>query len=380
MRFLHIADLHIGKVLHKHSLLADQKQVLQQIVCIAETEKADAVLIAGDIYQRNTPSPEAMTVFSDFLAALSQKQIPVYIISGNHDSAARVSYLSEIAEAAGIHIAGTEPGKVYQYLLHDAYGDLTLHLLPHCTPLQIRSAFPAHAEEIRTYEDAVRFVLALNPPQGDGRHVLVCHQFLTGAQTCESEELAIGGMDNIPASVFDAYDYVALGHLHGAQQVSRPTVRYAGSPLRYSFSEITQKKSVTLAEIREKGDIEITAIPLEQPHGMQELTGDLETLLQHPRTDDYVRIVLTDEEPPADAARRLRGVFPNLLQMTVQNSKTRADRVVDAEENGAGEQLDMLALLREFYAFQNAGAEPSAAQTDIAKAIFEKMDREVGAS
>ena len=223
-------------------------------------------------------------------------------------------------------------------------------------------------------------MLALNPPQGDGRHVLVCHQFLTGAQTCESEELAIGGMDNIPASVFDAYDYVALGHLHGAQQVSRPTVRYAGSPLRYSFSEITQKKSVSLAEIREKGDIEITAIPLEQPHGMQELTGDLETLLQHPRTDDYVRIVLTDEEPPADAARRLRSVFPNLLQMTVQNSKTRADRVVDAEENGAGEQLDMLALLREFYAFQNAGAEPSAAQTDIAKAIFEKMDREVGAS
>ena len=377
MRFLHLADLHIGKVLHRHSMMPDQRHILQQILQIADEQQVDAVLIAGDIYQRNTPSPEAMTVFSDFLADLAEKQLPCYLISGNHDSAERVAYLSALAEQSGIHIAGAESGRIYSYQTEDEYGTLTVHLLPYCTPADVRAKYPEQAAEIRSYEDAVRAVLARYPVSGEGRHVLVCHQFLTGAVTCDSEELAIGGLDNISASLFDAYDYVALGHLHGPQHVSRETVRYAGSPLKYSFSELHQKKAVTIVDIREKGNITVTAIPLSPLHGMQEIPGKLESLLQHEPTDDYVHVLLLDEEPPADAVRQLRTVFPNLLQMTVQNSKFREDRTVTADS--MPEHTDFLRLFRDFYAFQNAGAEPNERQQQIIEKLLAQIDREVTA-
>lgn len=378
MRFLHLADLHIGKVLHQHSLLPDQIVMLGRILTIADEQQVDAVLIAGDIYQRNTPSPAAMTAFSDFLAALTARQLPCYLIAGNHDSPERVAYLSALAARSGIYIAGAEPGTVYDYPLTDAYGDLTVHLLPYCTPLLVRQKYPEEAEQIRTYEDALRTVLQKHPVSGGGRHVMVCHQFLTGAVTCDSEELAIGGLDNISASLFDGYDYVALGHLHGPQQVSRDTIRYAGSPLKYSFSEVHQHKSATVVELREKGDISVTAVPLQPVHDMQELTGSLERLLQHERTEDYVHILLTDEEPPADAGRQLRTVFPNLLQLTVQNSKMRADCSVDADSKpGTPDRAGFLTLFSEFYAFQNAGAVPNDRQQAIVSGLLEQIDREV---
>ena len=375
MRFLHLADLHIGKVLHQHSLLPDQIDILQQILAVADEQKADAVLIAGDIYQRNTPQPAAMTVFSDFLAALSERHLPCFLISGNHDSPERVAYLSALAERSGIYIAGAEAGVICDYPMQDEFGDLTVHLLSYCTPLSVRQKYPEEAENIRSYEDALRTVLQKHPVSGTGRHIMVCHQFLTGAVTCESEELAIGGLDNISAELFDDYDYVALGHLHGPQRVMRDTVRYAGSPLKYSFSELHHHKSVTIADIREKGNVQIETYPLTPLHGMQELTGDLRTLLQHDKTEDYVHILLTDEEPPADANRQLRTVFPNLLQLTVQNSKMRADRSVDADSTP--EQSDFLALFSEFYAFQNAGAVPNDRQQAIVSGLLEQIGREV---
>lgn len=375
MRFLHLADLHIGKVLHQHSLLPDQIDILQQILAIADEQKVDAVLIAGDIYQRNTPQPAAMTVFSDFLAALSERHLPCFLISGNHDSPERVAYLSALAERSGIYIAGAEAGVICDYPMQDEFGDLTVHLLSYCTPLSVRQKYPEEAENIRSYEDALRTVLQKHSVSGTGRHIMVCHQFLTGAVTCESEELAIGGLDNISAELFDDYDYVALGHLHGPQRVMRDTVRYAGSPLKYSFSELHQHKSVTIADIREKGNVQIETYPLTPLHGMQELTGDLRTLLQHDKTEDYVHILLTDEEPPADANRQLRTVFPNLLQLTVQNSKMRADRSVDA--GSTPEQSDFLTLFSEFYAFQNAGAVPNDRQQAIVSGLLEQIDGEV---
>lgn len=375
MRFLHLADLHIGKVLHQHSLLPDQIDILQQILAVADEQKADAVLIAGDIYQRNTPQPAAMTVFSDFLAALSERHLPCFLISGNHDSPERVAYLSALAERSGIYIAGAEAGVICDYPMQDEFGDLTVHLLSYCTPLSVRQKYPEEAENIRSYEDALRTVLQKHPVSGTGRHIMVCHQFLTGAVTCESEELAIGGLDNISAELFDDYDYVALGHLHGPQRVMRDTVRYAGSPLKYSFSELHHHKSVTIADIREKGNVQIETYPLTPLHGMQELTGDLRTLLQHDKTEDYVHILLTDEEPPADANRQLRTVFPNLLQLTVQNSKMRADRSVDADSTP--EQSDFLALFSEFYAFQNAGAVPNDRQQAIVSGLLEQIGGEV---
>ena len=374
MRFLHLADLHIGKVLHKHSLMQDQAIILKQILQIAVEKKVDAVLIAGDVYQRINPAPEAMTLFSDFLASLSEMHLPCYLIAGNHDNAERIAYLSQLAARSDIHIAGAERARIYSYPLEDAYGKITLHLLPFLAPPDARIAFPDEAESIVTYEDAVRTVLAHFPVSGGGRHVIVAHQLMTGAEICESEELAVGGQDNISASLFDAYDYAALGHLHGPQKVIRETIRYAGSPLRYSFSELTQKKSVTVVELREKGNVQIELVPLEQPHGMQEITGTLESLRQREQTDDYIHAIVTDDEPPADAVRQLRSVFRNLLQVTFRSSKYREDRNV---ETGADpDALDFRSLLNRFYAFQNNGQEPNADQMKIVEKLMEQLDRE----
>ena len=376
MRFLHIADLHIGKMLHQYSMLPDQRLILSQIREIAVREQVGAVLIAGDVYQRNNPSAEAMTVFSEFLSALVREHIPCYIISGNHDSAARVAYLSELAEPAGVHIAGAEPAQIYSFPTEDAYGALTIHLLSYCTPLTARQRFPD--ENIRSYEDAVRTVLSAYPPEGAGRHVLVVHQFLTGAATCDSEELAIGGLDNISASLFDQYDYVALGHLHGPQHVMRETVRYAGSPLKYSFSEAAQHKSVTVVDVREKGDVSVKTVPLTLPHEMRVLTGTFDELSAMKPSDDLIRVILTDELPPQDAARILRGIFPNLLQFSIQNSKTRAERTVDAADMPM--QTDFLTLLHAFYAFQNQGAVLNEKQQQIVSELLSRLDGEAGAS
>ncbi|MBR3448869.1 MAG: exonuclease SbcCD subunit D [Oscillospiraceae bacterium] len=378
MRFLHLADLHLGKTLHKQNLLADQRFILQQILETARTREIDAVLIAGDVYQRNAPSADAMTLFSDFLAALADMQLPVYVISGNHDSAERVAYLSEIAAHSGIRIAGADSAAVYSYPAEDAYGSLTVHLMPFTAPLQVRQKYPDEADGIRSYDDAIRVLLSHYPlPDDGGRHIMVAHQFLTGGAVCESEELAIGGLDNISAALFDGYDYVALGHLHGPQYVSRPEIRYAGSPLKYSFSEVHQHKSVTIADIREKGNVTIETVSLTPLHEMQELTGTLDALMQHEPTEDYLHVILTDDNPPSDAVRMLRTVFPNLLQMTVQNTRMRADYV--PEEQTLPQRTDFAALLTDFYAAQNQGAEPTEQQMQIVRDLLEQLDREAGA-
>lgn len=376
MRFLHLADLHLGKALHNHSMLPDQKDILAQIVRIAQEQSPDAVLIAGDIYQRSTPSPEAMTLFSDFLYELVALKLPVYLISGNHDSAERISYLSGLAAVSGVYIAGAESAAVTEFTAEDAFGKIHIHLLPYCTPLSARKRYPEEAEQIKTYEDAIKAVLRHHPiEQPDERYVIVAHQYLTGAQICDSEELAIGGMDNVPVSLFDGYDYVALGHLHGPQRVSRDTVRYAGSPLRYSFSELRQNKSVTVVDLLEKGNVQITAVSLTPLHGMQEITGEFDALMKYAQTEDYVHITLTDECPPPDAVRRLRSVFRNLLQLTVQNGKQRSDRAA-LFEGALPEESDFLTLLRSFYAEQNDGTPMSEGVLHIAKRLLEEMNRE----
>lgn len=377
MRFLHLADLHIGKVLHKHNLIDDQKYILQQILEIAKTHDIDAVLIAGDVYQRSSPAPEAMTVFADFVTALADMQLPVFIIAGNHDSAERVAYLSALAERSGVHIASADAGIISAYQLQDDYGSLTVHMMNFTSPIQARLHFKGFEDEIQTYEDAVRMVLSTHPMTLSGRHVLIAHQYLTGAEISESDELAIGGQDNISAALFNAFDYAALGHLHGAQWVSRPEVRYAGSPLPYSFSEaVRQKKSVTIADVREKGHVEIETVPLKPLHNMRELTGTFAEMIAQEPSDDYVHVTLTDETPPADAVRQLRSVFRNLMLMTVHNSHMREDRTVEAEAMPA--QSDFLTMLTDFYRFQNNQAEMSESQMKIVRKLMEQLDGKAG--
>lgn len=373
MKFLHIADLHIGKMLHKFSMLDDQRKMLAELREIAHTEQVDAVLIAGDVYQRNTPAPEAMTAFSDFLAGLVEDKLPVYLISGNHDSAERVAYLSEIARISGVYIAPPDCTQVTSYPLQDAFGELEIHLLPFCTPMEVRRRYPD--SNIETYQDAVGEVLRHHRVDTQKRNILVCHQFLVGASVCDSEELAIGGLDAVSSDLFAQYDYVALGHLHGPQQVGRETVRYAGSPLKYSFSERTQKKSATIVDIQEKGHIIVKTVPIHQPHEMTELRGTFDELMQEPSRMDFTSIVLTDEFPPPDALRRLRTIFPNLLVLRIENSKMSEERLIDVEER---QQQDMMTLLRDFYAMQNQGAGLTETQEKLAISIFEKMDAEGG--
>lgn len=376
MRFLHIADLHIGKVLHKHSLLEDQKLILEQIVQIAVDQKVDAVLIAGDVYQRSAPSAEAMTVFSNFVSALVQLKLPCYIISGNHDSAERVAYFAPLAKMSGVFISGAETAEIYTHSVYDAFGEIVLHMLPFTSPLAVREKYPELAGEINSYDAALRTVLANHPVDPSKRNIMIAHQFLTGAQTCDSEELAIGGLDNISASLFDDYDYVALGHLHGPQQVSRPTIRYAGSPLKYSFSELTQKKSVTIAELQEKGSVSVMTVPLRPAHEMNALTGSFAELMGRPKCDDYMQLTVTDDEPPAEAVRQLRTVYTNLMHTVFKSAKFREDRNIEAE--GLPEQTAFSELLCEFYAFQNQGVRPSDAQMEIVNSLLARLDTEVG--
>ena len=378
MKLLHLADIHIGKILHKHSMLEDQAIILEQILKIAESERPDAVLITGDLYQRSNPSPEAMSLCSSFLTSLSELGLPCYLISGNHDSAERLQYFSAFSERCGIHIAGGKPGEITEYRQDDEYGTVHFHLLPYLTPLRLRQGGIENLPEICSYEDAVRTALDAHPPLPESdRHVLVCHQFLTGAACCDSEELSVGGMDNIPVSLFDRYDYAALGHLHGPQYVGRETVRYAGSPLKYSFSEINQKKSVTVVELKEKGNVQIRLIPLQAPHEMRMIKGELDELMQLPVSEDYVQVQLTDILPPPDAVRQLRSVFPNLLLLTVENGKQQDDRFVETVT--LPEQSDFMSLLQEFYASQNGGNSMTDAQNKLILQLTQKLDQEVNA-
>ncbi len=377
MRFLHLADLHLGKILHKQNLLEDQAYILQEILRIADERQIDAVLIAGDVYQRNVPSAEAMTLFSNFITEFTRRKRPCYIISGNHDSAERIAYLSPLAELSQVYISGADTANIYQFSCKDEYGDIVLHLMPFTTPMQMRAAAPESADEIQNYNDAVRILMQKFPIDKSKRNIMLAHQFLTGAQVCDSEELAIGGLDNVSTALFDDYDYVALGHLHGPQQVTRPQIRYAGSPLAYSFSEVHQHKSVTIVDLREKGNVTIEAVPLNPLRKMQVLSGSFAELMQMPRCEDYVQLTVTDSVPPVNAARALRTVFPNCLQTLFSQN---ADAPESFHTNQTMPQTsDFLTMLQEFYAAQHDGAALSDTQTQIVRTLLDELNQKEGA-
>ena len=370
MKFLHCSDLHLGKRLNQFDLLEDQIAVLQQILEIARREQVQAVLIAGDIYDKPSPPAQAMSAFAEFVGQLCAADIRVYLISGNHDSPERVSYLAPLIRSCGVYVSDRFTGQLQTFQLEDEYGPLQLHLLPFVKPVLVRRFY--REQELETYEDAVRAVLEHSQIDWNQRNVLLCHQFLTGANTCDSEELAIGGLDQIPVTVFDGFDYVALGHLHGPQQVGRPAVRYSGSPLKYSFSEVSHKKSVTLVELQQKGTLQIHTVPLQQVHEMREVRGTLEQLLAMPYSEDYIRATMTDETPRPDARALLLTVFPNLMRFAVENSRTSEE--VSVRQLQAVEQKSPLELFRDFYAYQNNEQPPDAQRMQIIQTLLEELE------
>lgn len=369
MKFLHLSDLHIGRRLNEYSLLDDQKIVLNQAVETAVKNKCEAVLIAGDVYDKSTPSAEAMSVFNDFITALAENKISAYIISGNHDSYERLSYFSELIAVSGIHTAPKFTGKLFSYDINE---NITIHLLPFIKPANVRPFYPDL--KIIDYNDAVKAVIENSEINYERINIIVGHQFITGAQICNSEQFAVGGLDNIDFRLFDDFDYAAMGHIHRPQSCGRKEIRYAGSILKYSISEHLHKKSFTIVDVKAKENINIEEIPIELPHDVKVVKGEYEEILYMDYCEDYVHIILTDENPYPDSRVTLRTVFPNMIKFTVENSKNgiETDYDVNPEEIfGEKSNVDMFC---EFYAIQNNNAKPNKEQMKIIESIFEEVE------
>ncbi len=350
MKLLHISDLHLGKWLYNFSLLEDQVYILNQILQIAEDERPDALLISGDVYDKSVPSAEAVQLFDDFLSKLARRQLTTLIISGNHDSAERLAFGNRLMEHAGIHISPVYDGRVKTVTLTDRHGEVRFHLLPFLKPIHVRRFFPD--AEIGSYTDAMRTVVEHMEIDPEVRNVLLTHQFVTGATTCESEERVVGGTDNVDGSVFDALDYVALGHIHGQQNVGSSRIRYCGTPLKYSVSEENHHKSVTVVKLEEKGNLDISVIPLYPKRDLRTVKGKFEDLLKSEnRSEDYIHVVLTDEDEVHEAMGQLRVIYPRLLPLEYDNTRTRTNQVVEDLKNA--ENKTPLEVLEELYEQQN---------------------------
>lgn len=374
MKLIHLSDLHIGKRVNEFSMLEDQRHILWEIIRIIDSERPDGVIIAGDVYDKPVPSAEAVALLDEFLYSLSGRGIEVFVISGNHDSPERLAFGGRIMEHSGVHLAPVYNGNVRPVTLTDRYGDLKFYLLPFVKPAHVRRFFPER--EIVSYTDAVSAAVEAMEIDTSCRNVLVTHQFVTGAVRCESEEISVGGADNVDAAVFDVFDYVALGHIHGPQQVGRPTLRYCGTPLKYSFSEAGQKKSLTVVELREKGLVEARTVPLAPLRDMAELRGTYERMYSrdfYEGTDyrnSYIHITLTDEDDIPDAVSKLRIIYPFLMKVDYDNSRTRAGILTGEAEDV--ERKSPLELLEEFYEKQN-GRHMEERQRRFAQRLIEEI-------
>ena len=354
MKLMHLSDLHLGKRVNEFPMLEDQQYILTKIINIVDEEKPDGVMIAGDIFDKSIPGEEAVQLWDDFLNRLVQRNIKVFIISGNHDSAVRVSEYNRLIRTAGVYISPAYSGEVTPVSLEDEHGSLNIYMLPYIKPPIVRSFLPE--EKIDDYTDACRVAIGQMQVNPKERNVLITHQFVTGATRCESEEIVVGGLDNVDVSVFDAFDYVALGHIHGRQSIGRETVRYCGTPLKYSFSEKDHIKSVTIVELGAKNDITVRECPLTPRHDLREIRGTYEELTcrenyENTVVDDYIHAVLTDEEDVVDAVLKLRIIYPNLMKLSYDNKRTRGNQTIDYSEDV--EAKSPLTLFETFYETQN---------------------------
>ena len=354
MKLIHLSDLHIGKRVNEVSMIDDQEYILLQILQIIDEEHPAAVLISGDVYDKTVPSAEAVTLFDDFLCRLAKRKLQVLIISGNHDSPERLAFGKRLMESSGIHISSVYNGKMDSVTLSDEQGDVSFWLLPFIKPLHVKRFYPD--ESIESYTDACRVAIEQMDIDFSGRNVLLTHQFVTGSTTCESEEISVGGSDNVDAAVFERFDYVALGHIHGPQTIGSNRIRYCGTPLKYSFSEEKHLKSVTVVELGAKGELQLQLRPLQPKHDLRSIRGSFAELssksfCEKEVCDDYLHIILTDEEDVMEAVGRLRAIYPNMMKLTYDNTRTRSTQIVsDAEDV---QRKSPLELFEELYSSQN---------------------------
>lgn len=338
MKFAHISDLHLGKRVHQFSMMEEQKYILEQIVKIAKEEQTDGVFIAGDVYDKIYPSAEAVALFDSFLVNLVKENIKVFVISGNHDSPERIAFLGQLTKKAGVYLSPVYAGEVEKIELTDEFGKVHIYLLPFIKPVHVRHFFPE--ESITNYTEAMQTVVEHMDLKKEERNILVAHQFVTGAMRSDSEEISVGGLDNVDASVFADFDYVALGHIHRPQNMGMDKIRYCGTPLKYSFSESQDKKTVTIVEFREKGNWTRKEVPLYPLHDMVKIRGTFSEVINSGNFPDinpksFLHITLLDEQDVPEAFQRLLEVYPNLMQMEYDNLRTRERKSIQVRKEMA---------------------------------------------
>ncbi len=352
MKLLHIADLHLGKRLHGFSLLEDQQHALNQITALVKAHKANAVLIAGDVFDKATPAESALVLLDEFLTALIETGAAVFLIAGNHDSALRLEFGSRLLMKNGLYISGAYNGTLNKVRLKDEHGPVDFYLLPYVRPAQVQQFFIE--QSIKTHEDAVRAALSSISLTPSIRSVLLAHQYVSGEGSlgCRSasESAIAGGLDRVCTSAFPEFDYIALGHLHKAQAAS-DSIYYSGTPLKYDFSETLDKKGALLVELLEKGSADIKFLELTPLRDMLRIQGKFSELIKPGLSgrEDYYKIILEDEYDVLDAMNRIREFYPNAMQLSYE-------REVMPEQNEVGLSLKgkaPLELFEKFYSYQN---------------------------
>lgn len=377
MKILHLADLHLGKILQEQSLIEDQEYMLKEIIRIIQAENVEAVLIAGDVYDRSVPPAEAVNLLDNILKILVKElKIKVFIIAGNHDSKDRLSFGSKIFEDEGLYIESKYNGTLRKVQVQDEYGKLNIYMLPFIKPVEVKQFFEDDLEN--NYNTAINKIITKEQINTKERNIIMVHQFVTAGTTeperTDSEILSLGGIENVDVSNFNKFDYVAIGHVHRPQQIGRETSRYAGTMLKYSFSEINHNKTVPIIDVKEKGNINIELIPLTPLRDMREIKGPIEELLKKENyetgnTNDYIKAVITNEEPVYDAIGQLRRIYPNTLKLEIRNSKTAIsteEQTVNIENVKEKSELE---LFCDFYKMQN-NVELNDNQLEIIKNII----------
>ena len=403
MKLIHLSDLHLGKRINEYSMLEDQEYILKKILNIIDAEAPDGVIIAGDVYDKSVPSAEAVQLFDDFLVSLSERKLQVFVISGNHDSAERIAFGCRIMDGGGIHMSPVYDGDIKPIALYDEYGTLNVYMLPFVKPAHVRAALAraargggdgdvaddrevssdsefvvadVTASDIITYTDAIKCAISQMDIDESVRNVLVTHQFVTGATRSDSEEISVGGTDNVDASVFAPFDYVALGHIHSPQNCGSDTIRYCGTPLKYSFSEVNDKKSVTVVEFAEKGNVCYKTVELTPRYDLVELKGTYDELTSksfYENTtwqEDYTRIILTDEQDIPDALGKLRVIYHHIMKLDYDNTRTRTS--AEISEAADVESKSPFELFADFYELQN-NQSMTAEQTEFMRALIESI-------
>ncbi|MDO4482043.1 MAG: exonuclease SbcCD subunit D [Bacillota bacterium] len=374
MKFVHLSDLHIGKRVNEYPMIEDQKYILGKILEIIDEEKPDAVFISGDVYDKPVPPAEAVQVFDSFLVSLADRKLDVFVISGNHDSPERVAFGSRLMDSSGIHISPVYEGNVEPRVMKDSYGEIGIYMLPFIKPAHVRRFYPE--EEIVTYTDAVKCALKHMGIDCNKRNIILTHQFVTGALRSDSEEISVGGSDNVDAAAFEDFDYTALGHIHRPQNIGSEKIRYCGTPLKYSVSEAGHVKSVTVGELKEKGSLTVREIPLVPLRDVRTIKGNYQDIAYkgfYENTtfrDDYMHIILTDEDDIPDAVGKLRTIYRNLIKLEYDNRRTRENSLIEGAEDT--ENRTPLELFGEFFELQN-----NSPMSDEQREYMEKLIEEV---